>query len=288
MNFFKKLFGGTDDAADEKQKKESKNFDVLKYDGVKALNSGQAEYAVKCLEYALTLKDDLECRDYLSQAYIRQGELAEAYEQLAKMSEACPDNAPILMRMADVAYMMENYGAMSDACEKALLIDADNPLTYYLYARACHGQGDNTNATAMLTKALTLNAEYDVARLLRGEIYLEENDCANASQDAALLLERVEGNEDVLLLNARICEAEGKHEEAVDFYGKVIDVNPFCVQAFSERAAVRRELGDAAGAEADQKEAEELGANGQQPEESVEQKVKNAYKNNDSFGVFSN
>lgn len=288
MGFFKKLFGGTDSAADEKQKEEGKNFDVLKYDGVKALRSGQTEYAVKCLEYALTLKDDLECRDYLSQAYMRQGGLSEAYGQLAVMAEACPDNAPILIRMADVAYMMEDYDAMSEACKKALLIDADDPVTYYLYARAFHGHADNASAIEMLTRAIGLNADYDVARLLRGEIYLEEGDSAKASQDAALLLERVEGNEDVLLLNARICEAEGRREEAADFYGKVIDVNPFCVQAFSGRAAVRRALGDAAGAEADQKEAEELGADVQQPEENVEQKVKNVYKNNDSFGVFSN
>lgn len=284
----KKLFGGADEAADEKEKKESKNFDVLKYDGVKALRSGQAEYAVKCLEYALTMKDDLECRDYLSQAYYRQGMLAEANGQLAKMSEACPDNAQILLRMADVAYMMEDYVAMSDACKKALDIDEENPITYFLYARACHGLADNVSAIDMLSKAIELSADFDVARLLRGEIYLEQNLCADAAADAALLLERAPGNEDVLLLNARICKAEDRYKEAEDFYGKVIEANPFCVQAFVERGAVRRELGDAEGSEADLKEAEELGADTPKPEENVEEKVKNVYKNIDPYGVFSN
>lgn len=288
MNFFKKLFGGSDSEAAETQKEENKNFDVLKYDGVKALRQGQAEYAVKCFEYALDMKDDLECRDYLSQAYIHQGELANAYEQLAKMAEACPDNAPILLRMADVAYMMENYGAVSDACEKALLIDNTNPLTYYLYARACHGQGDSTNATAMLTKALTLNADYDVARLLRGEIYFEEKDYDNAAADSAVLLGRVEGNEDVLLLNARITEVTGKHAEALEAYGKVTDANPFCVEAFRERAAIKRELGDAEGAEADLKTADDIESNSHAIGGGVEQKVKDVYKNNDPYGVFSN
>ena len=157
-----------------------------------------------------------------------------------------------------------------------------------MYARACHGQGDNTNAAAMLTKALTLNADYDVARLLRGEIYLEEKDYDNAAADAAVLLGRVEGNEDVLLLNARIAEATGKHAEALEAYGKVIDANPFSVEAFRERAAIKQNQGDAEGAAADLKAAADIEDNSHAIDGGVEQKVKNVYKNNDPYGVFSN
>ena len=81
MNFFKALFGGKSETSEEKKKAdEIKNFDVLKYDGVRALQMGQTDYAVKCFGHALDIKDDLEIRDYLSQAYMRAENFTAAYE----------------------------------------------------------------------------------------------------------------------------------------------------------------------------------------------------------------
>ena len=169
MNFFKTLFGGKPKTPEEDKKEtEAHNFDVLKYDGKQAMMQGNTEYAVKCLTHALKIKDyavkclthalkikdDPETRDYLSQALIRQGDLLMAYEHLQKLAETEPDNVKIYMRMAHVAYMMEDYNAMSNACEKAMLIDKDMPELMYLYAQACIGLNDSSNAVAMLTKAI--------------------------------------------------------------------------------------------------------------------------------------
>ena len=67
MNIFKKLFGSQTTSKETKQE-ENKNFDVLKYDGVRALRMQQFDYAAKCFVHAIELNaDDLECRDYLSQ-----------------------------------------------------------------------------------------------------------------------------------------------------------------------------------------------------------------------------
>ena len=116
MNIFKKLFGGQKTTEEVKQEKE-KDFDMVKYDGVRALRMHQFDLAAKSLEHALQLNaEDLECRDYLSQAYISMGDLQKAYEQLQILSEAQTDNVAVLLRMADVAYMMENYTAMSEVC----------------------------------------------------------------------------------------------------------------------------------------------------------------------------
>lgn len=113
MGFFKKLFGGrADSPEDDRKEQETRNFDMLKYDGVKAMHMGETDYAVKCFNRALEMREDLEVRDYLSQTLIRTGELLPAYEQLQKLAEAEPDNKQIFVRMADVAYMMEDYRAM--------------------------------------------------------------------------------------------------------------------------------------------------------------------------------
>lgn len=113
---------------------------MVKYDGVRALRMHQFDLAAKFLEHALQLNaDDLECRDYLSRAYISMGNLQQAYAQLQKISEAQPDNVAVLLRMADVAYMMEDYIAMTDVCDKALQLDAENVETYFSMPEPAEG-----------------------------------------------------------------------------------------------------------------------------------------------------
>ncbi len=235
MNILKALFGGkTEDPEERKKDEETKNFDILKFDGVKALHLGQADHAINCFSKALSYKDDLETRDYLSQAFLMTNEPLKAYEQLQKLAEAQPDNPKIYVRMADVAYRMDDYGAMADACE-----------------RACIGQGDNVNAVAMLTKAILTTPDYLDAYLLRGETLLAMENLEEAEEDANFLVEHVAGNEDALLLKARVEKAKGYNAAAQEYYDKVIEANPFHAEAFKERAEVREALGDLQGAEED-------------------------------------
>lgn len=288
MNFFKALFGGKEETSEEKkQEEQARNFDVLKYDGVKALHMNQWQQAIKCFTHALEIREDLECRDYLSQAFIQNNELLPAFEQLRKLAEAQPDNEEIYLRMAHVAYMMEDYSAMAHACEKALLIDKDDPQVLYLYARACRGQGDRTNAVAMLTKAITLREDYGDAHLLRGEILLETNDVEGTAQDADYLMEHASENEDALLLKARVLEAQEMHDEAVGIYNKVIELNPFCIAAFKERGAIRLGLGDKRGAEEDLNAVLEIDPvhNEGTGTEDIQQKTEDAYRNINPLGL---
>lgn len=288
MNFFKALFGGKEEKPEEKKKEdEAKNFDVLKYDGVRALRSGQADYAIRCFTHALGIKEDLEIRDYLSQACIRADLLPEAYDNLLKIAEAQPDNQQVFVRMANVAYMMEDYTAMADACEKAILIDAGSAEATYLYAKACIGHGDTTNAVALLTKAISLKPDYGEAYLLRGETLLKDGDADGAAEDADHLLAAYPESEDVLMLKARVCKAKGDSGEAIGYYGKVTDLNPFHADAYRERGELRMATGDEAGGRDDIRHAEELTSN---PDDgandgNIEKKVNEAYKNVNPLGL---
>lgn len=295
MGFFKSLFGNNSQTAEEKRKDEdSKNFETQKYDGVRALKQGQVDYAVKCFTHALTIQEDLECRDYLSQAYMHTDELSQALEQLQILGEAQPQNVAVFMRMAEVAFMMEDYDAMASACEKGMEADKDNPMVLFNYARACNGQGNAISAIALLTKAITLKDDFGAARLLRGELLMNMGDVKGASEDAEWLDKTVEGNEDVLLLVARIAERSGDHDKAIADYGRVLDANPFSVVAFKERGAIRMAQGDTKGAEEDMRSVLELdpkmaeGVSGDYTAEGVEHKVRTAYKSVDPFGLFNN
>jgi len=294
MNFLKALFGSKTETIEERKEEENaKNFDVLKYDGVRAMQIGQIAYAIQCFSHALKLKEDLETRDYLSQTLIRNGDLLPAYDQLLKLSEAHPDNLNIFIRMADVAYMMEDYQAMANACEKALLVDDRNVQVLFFYARACKGQGDDANAIAMLTKALSLESDYGDARLMRGEIYLDVDDLDSADADAVYLLQHTQDSEEVFLLKARIETKRGNHAHAIDYLNKIIALNPFSAVAFRERSAAKQALGDAVGAEEDCKNADEIepekenqnaGLADEEAQLGIEEKVKRAYRNNNPYG----
>ena len=292
MGFLSSLFGGNKEASEEKRlEDEAKSFDRLKYDGVKAVRTGQYVIAIKCLKAALEINDDLETRDYLAQALVRNGELLPAYEQLQKLAEAQPDNQAIFEQMANVAYMMEDYVAMSHACEKAILIDNTNPRVHYLYAKACIGQEDMINAIAMLTKAIALKPDFADAYLLRGQTLLGMGDRKGAREDMEHLLADYPEQEDVLMLKARIERAEGKADEAIDSYTKVTDVNPFAIEAFKERGQVKYDKGDMAGAKEDLQKVLEIDPDraadisGEYSAEGIEHKVRKAYSNINPLGL---
>ncbi len=84
MNILKKLFGGQKTTEEVRETKE-KGFDKVKYDGVRALRMHQFDLAAKSFEHALQLNaEDLECRDYLSRAYISMGNLQKAMSSCRK------------------------------------------------------------------------------------------------------------------------------------------------------------------------------------------------------------
>lgn len=262
MNLFKKIFGNEKKEVSEEKKREEekKQFDILKYDGIRALKAGQAEYAIKCMEHALQLNDDLECHDYLWQAYLHQGNLTEACQQLHILADAQPDNDKILLQLAHVCYLLEDYVGMSEVCEKALLVDEANPLARYFYALSCNAQGDTSNAIAMLTKCITLKPDYLDARLLRGDIYRKAGQLQEAKEDVAWLLENADKSEDVYLLAARTASAEDDHAAAEGHYSQVIELNPFHIDALCERASERKALGDHQGETEDLQLVDELSA----------------------------
>ena len=50
MGLFKSLFGGNNTPETEKEKNDKKNFEILKYDGIRAQRMGKLPYAIKCFE----------------------------------------------------------------------------------------------------------------------------------------------------------------------------------------------------------------------------------------------
>ena len=157
--------------------------------------------------------------------------------------------------------MAENYDNMATTCIRAMELDKENTSVLFAYARACNGQGNTIQAIALLTKAITLKDDFAEARLMRADLLLKMGDANGAEEDAKMLQEQCPDNEDILLLVARIYEAKAMHNEAIEAYGRVLDVNPFCLAAFKERGAIRMATGDSKGASEDMKQVLELDSN---------------------------
>ena len=71
MGFLKTLFGGREESPEEKaEKRREREFDVLKYDGVRARKIGEVKYAIRCFREALALRNDTETASYLAVALL--------------------------------------------------------------------------------------------------------------------------------------------------------------------------------------------------------------------------
>ena len=292
MGFWKSFFGGEEqNPEEEKRDAEAKQFDLMKYDGVKAMRIGQFEYAEKCFREALKVHDDLEIHDYLSQTLMHLNRLQESLEELLLISREQPDNQSVILQAAHVAYMLEDYAQMHSLAEQAQALDPENATAYYQMAQADLGLGDLVNGIAQLTKAIVLNENHGDARLLRSKTLLMMGDLDGAEQDANWLLEHTEDEEDVLLTVARIAHAKGNDDDALNIYNKVVDVNPFQIDAYRERGQIKFDRGDKDGAQEDMQKVLELNpnetadVNGDYSAEGVEQQVKRAYSNMNPFGI---
>ena len=292
MGFWKSFFGGeTENPEEEKKNAEAKNFDLLKYDGVKAMRIGQFDYAERCFREAMKLKDDLEVNDYLSQTLMRLGRLDEALAEMKIMISAQPSNLALLLQAAHVVYMLEDYDQMKHLLEQAQNMNGDNPMTSYMMGQAAIGQGDMIGGIAHLTKAVTLNEQMADARLLRAKTLMKMGDVNGSADDVAWLLEHTEADEDVLLMAARVAHLKGEDDMALDIYNKVIDMNPFQMDAYRERGQIRYEKGDKKGAEEDMQKLLEMNPNeladvsGDYSAEGVEQAMKRVYSAINPFGI---
>lgn len=232
-NFFKSFFSGKSETPEsEKQKNDQKNFEIFKYDGLRAQRMGRPDYAVKCFIEALAIKEEFETMGYLSQLYIQMGETAKARELLEKMAAMEPDVTSTFLTRANVCFIQEDYQAMEEAANKAIAIEEGNAVAHYLLGKARKGQDDDLMTIAHLTKAITLKDDFIEARLLRAEALMNLKQYKDMMEDIDAVLAQNPEEETAMLLRGKVKEADGKDEEAEEDYKLVTEINPFNEQAY--------------------------------------------------------
>jgi tetratricopeptide (TPR) repeat protein len=84
------------------------------------------------------------------------------------------------------------------------------------------------------------------------------------------------------MLNGRLEKAKGDNDRAMATFNSVIELNPFSIDAYRERAAIKMEQGDKEGYDEDMQKIQEMTP--ENDEEDIEEKTRQAYKNSNPFG----
>ena len=244
MGIFSSLFGGNKTPEENKEK----NFDILKYDGIRAMRIGKLTYALKCFEEATAIKEDLETMQHQANTYVRMNRMDDARQLMVRMTELAPDQPLVFQSLASLCYMQEDYPAMNEACQKALALNDQDPSTYFLSAKAAVGLNNGIQAIAMLTKAIMLNEEFVEAYQMRAEILWTMRQAKDANEDIEKLLSMNPEDENALLLKAEIMAVSGAEEQALEIIDQVLALNPFCEKAYLLKGSyflVKQEFGQA-------------------------------------------
>lgn len=297
MGFFKSFFTGNTGSSDEKERKNGqKNFEIFKYDGMRARRMGRNDYAIRCFSEALAIQNDFETRNYLAQTYITTGRIEDARHELEEMIKMEPQHTGSYIALANICFMLEDYDAMAEAARQAAGLDSDNATAYYLLAKAAGRQGDATACMEGLDKAIALKDDFNEARLLRAETLAAMQQYEEAGKDIETILAREPEEENAMLLHGQIAEAgkdygkaeasyrhvtevnpfneqafvclghlyitQGRMAEAIEVLDEAIELNPGCAAAYRERAQARLQNGDRDGYEEDLKKEKEAAADG--------------------------
>lgn len=299
-NFFTSLFSSAkaETPEEEKAKNNQKNFDILKYDGVRAQKIGQIAYAIKCFTEALNIQEDFETMTYLVTACSAAREPEKALGILNRMLELEPDHISTLLTRVNILLMLDKEPEMITDCVHVIALEPGNHLAYFLMAKAKKATGDQLGAIADLTKSIVLKDDFIEACLLRAEVLLSLQQGKEALPDIEKAISLAPEEETSYLLRGRIHELLGDLEaaladynqaldfnpfneracllagqlmirlerldEAIEFFDEAIDLKPEFAKAYSERGRAKNLKGDKEGAMEDLKKSLELNPEGEE------------------------
>ena len=247
MGFWKSLFTGKDETPEESiQKEEEKNFDIFKFDGVRAQRMGRLDYALRCFDEALNLKEDFETLSYKSTTLIAMNRLEEARDVLIRMAELQPQRTETHITLAHILFMTDEYEAMKASALKAVECNAENPMAYYLLGKAEEALQHPVAAIEALTRAIEKQPDFIEALNSRASLFVQTGESEKAMVDIKEVLTLHEEDETALALRAFIYnKVENDSERAKADYRHIIELNPFNKEAYSALIDILQAEGNA-------------------------------------------
>lgn len=241
-SFLKSLFGshagvGEKTAEKETEKENERKFDILKYDGIKALKIGKVGYAIRCFKEALNFREEAETLEYLALAYIQQGENSDAIATYNRLAALVPENTETFLRRAQLYLQEGQCEAAIEDCQYALQ-HAPDYRALLLMANAQNKLGNTEEAISNLTEAAGLKNDAMDIFLLRATIYYKTGQYDKALDDINRAIELAPEEEAAYMQRAKIQECFQNYEAALQDYATVTELNPFHEQAYLESGRI--------------------------------------------------
>lgn len=239
ISFLKHLFTNSDTTSVEAQQKSAqRNFDILKYDGIRALKIGKWIYAEKCFKEAVRIQPEAETMSLLVQTSIQLNKLEQAHDVLAQLITIDPKQLQNYFDLARVCYLEEKYDEMLARAQESTNIAPDHERPYFLQAQAYYKLGDLLNTIVTLTQAISKKEDFSEALLMRGKVLIEMRQYNEAQADIEVLLKQDSNDEETLLLAGEIQSHQDNDKQAIAYFDKVIELNPFSERAYEQIASL--------------------------------------------------
>jgi len=232
MGLFSSLFSSSKPAESNEQQPDMKQFDLLKYDGIRALGIGKHAYALKCFTEALKIRKDTETMKYLLTACNSLDMHEKALETLNELVASGEEQANFLLTRAHFFFTMGQYAEAVVDCERVIELEPGSYPAYFQLAKSEHALGEHAKAIGHLDMATGVKADFAEGYALRADIYLSMEKAEDALKDIEKVIELSPEDETAYLLRGRIHEQLGHPAAALDDYQKALELNPFNEESY--------------------------------------------------------
>lgn len=234
MGFLSSLFSSSKEnvSTEETPKDDQKNFDVLKYDGIRAMQIKQIGYAIKCFQEALKIRSDMETMNYLASAYSMIDDQESALAIINEMLLLEPENINLLLSRINLHFALNRLSEVITDCDQVIGLNPENHMAWYLRGKAKWITNDRTSAKDDMDKTLAIKEDFADGYLFRAEMFLSTEEGEKALADVNKVIELTEDDEMAYLLRGRIYELLDDKESAANDYAKVLELNPFHEAAY--------------------------------------------------------
>ena len=293
-------------------------FETLRDDGLRALQIGQVEYAVKCFTTALQYEENSTTMRHLAESYvmIRDGEKALAL--LERLHEEDPENVDYPIIATQAAEIAEQYDTMERYARMAIEIDPNNETGLYMLGHCLFLKKQYADAEECFTQLLATSEEFSNVRQQRINCRIEEEKYNEALEDIAYMTNHASATEDTYIAKGNILLKQGEYEAAADAYKEALTLNPFNMaaplklaetslsqahpdealayldeaismqenfaEAYNKRAEIKEQLGDNEGAIQDREKAQNITLTEEHSEGNLEERMNDRYKSMNPYG----
>ncbi len=182
---------------------------------------------VNCLAAWIVLaQDKTEPQRGQPETLMRQGQLAEAREQLASSIKRNPDAVPNRILLTRVLLLEDNFDEASEQIRRALTLAPENAEALALYGHCLFREGSFSQSETQYAKSLRVNPKQPAAHLGMGRIHLTRLQAARSVESLERAISLAPQEEDVYFFASEAYAALKNYARQAECLAKYLDLKP--------------------------------------------------------------